>query len=72
MGDFFKWFYERGKYQVPKNTPQVPVVSDFIYWLCLFAGLGGIIAYISGYKKGGKLTVLSIMVYWILAAICTK
>lgn len=41
------------------------------YWICLFVGLGGLVAYIAGFKKGGKVCIFCIFVYWIIAAICS-
>lgn len=46
-------------------------ISANIYWVCLFIGLGGIYAYIAGFKKGGRVTMLSIIIYWVVAAICS-
>lgn len=41
------------------------------YWICLFVGLGALIAYMCGYKKANKITWLSIVIYWIVMAICS-
>lgn len=46
-------------------------ISKNIYWVCLFVGIGGIFAYISGFKKGGKISMLCIVIYWMFAAVCS-
>lgn len=47
-------------------------IEDNVYWLCLFVGLGGILGYIAGFKKGGRITILSILIYWVVCAVCVK
>lgn len=69
--DLLKEFLKRGQYVVPKNTIRVALFSNFAYWICLFVGLFGIIMLICGFKKGGKLTILSTVIYWIIAALCS-
>lgn len=71
MVDYFKNFLQRGKYQVPINTPSIALLGNIAYWICLFVGIAGILLLICGYKKGGKLTVLSTVVYWIIVAVCS-
>lgn len=69
-----KWlqgFFKRGKYVVPSNTPSFAIFPSLAYWICLFVGLFGIIKFMCGYKKGGRLTMLSAVIYWIIAAICS-
>jgi len=46
-------------------------ISGNAYWICLFVGLGGIFANMVGFKKGGKVTMLSVIAYWAAAAICS-
>ncbi|NME95385.1 hypothetical protein HF847_05175 [Clostridium cochlearium] len=46
-------------------------ISANAYWICMFVGIGGILAYLCGYKKGGRLTKFSIVIYWVVAAICS-
>lgn len=46
-------------------------VAKNAYWLCLFVGLGGLLGYIAGFKGGGKLATFSVIIYWVVAAICS-
>lgn len=45
------------------------VLVDGSYYICLTASIGGLLAYISGFKNGGKLTTLGIVIYTTLQAI---
>lgn len=51
------------------------MILDFItknaYWLCMFIGMSGLLGYIAGFKKGGKVSIFSIVIYWVVAAICS-
>lgn len=46
-------------------------VAKYAYWICLFVGMFGLIAYITGFKKGGKVSILCVAIYWIVAATCS-
>ncbi|HDK7314631.1 TPA: hypothetical protein PTV97_003794 [Clostridium botulinum] len=69
-------FIERGRYNAPQNTDifrnkLLDILSVNAYWICMFVGIGGILAYIAGSKKGGKVTKFSLVIYWVVAAICS-
>ncbi|MGO5075892.1 hypothetical protein ACTQ4K_18520 [Clostridium sporogenes] len=74
-----KWvqkFIERGQYNSPQNTfvfrsKLLDVLSTNAYWICVFVGIGGILAYLCGYKKGGRLAKFSVVIYWVVAALCS-
>ncbi|EPY6430782.1 DUF2878 family protein [Clostridium sporogenes] len=75
--DWIQNFIERGQYHAPQNTDIVrnkllEFLSTNAYWICMFLGIGGILAYLCGYKKGGKVTKFSLVIYWVVAAICSK
>lgn len=46
-------------------------ITKNAYWLCLFVGMGGLLGYIAGFKKGSKISVLCIIIYWVVAAVCS-
>lgn len=48
------------------------ILSTNVYWICMFVGIGGILSYLCGYKKVGKLAKFSIVIYWVVAALCSK
>jgi hypothetical protein len=47
------------------------LLAKSIYWLCLFVGMAGLLGNIAGFKKGGKVCILSIIIYWVVTAICS-
>ncbi|BDR80995.1 hypothetical protein [Clostridium tetani] len=46
-------------------------ISTNVYWICMFIGMGGLLSYIVGFKKGGKIATFSIVIYWVVAAACS-
>ena len=36
------------------------------YWVCMFVAIGGLLAYLSGFKNGGKWSTLSVLIYTTL------
>lgn len=76
MKKWFEGFLQRGQYSAPENTfifrnKVLSILDTNAYWICMFLGLAGILAYICGYKKGGKMAKFSIVIYWVVAAICS-
>lgn len=50
----------------------VDVLSGLVgvsYWICMFVCIGGLLAYLAGFKQGGRYSTLSIMIYTTLRAI---
>ncbi|GAA0735818.1 hypothetical protein [Clostridium oceanicum] len=75
--EWIKKLIERGQYHAPENSfvfrnKLLEILSTNAYWICMFMGIGGILAYLCGYKKAGRLTKFSIVIYWVVAAICSK
>lgn len=46
-------------------------ISKNAYWLCLFIGLGGLLGYMAGFKKGSRVSIFCIIIYWVVAAVCS-
>lgn len=74
--EWIQKFIERGQYSSPENTfiirnILIDCLSNNAYWICMFIGMGGVISYICGFKKGGKVAKFSIVIYWVVAAICS-
>lgn len=50
----------------------VDVLSGIVgisYWVCMVICIVGLLAYLAGFKKGGRWTTLSIMIYTTLKVI---
>ncbi|KZL88739.1 hypothetical protein [Clostridium magnum] len=46
-------------------------IAKNAYWLCLFIGMVGLLGYIAGFKKGGRVSVFCVIIYWVVAAVCS-
>ncbi|WP_297436973.1 hypothetical protein [uncultured Clostridium sp.] len=45
------------------------VLVNGSYYICLTASIGGLLAYLAGFKSGGRWTTLSLMIYATLQAV---
>lgn len=43
-------------------------LANLSYWICLYIALGGVLATICGFKKGGRYSTFSVCIYSILQA----
>lgn len=73
-------FVERGEYHAPNKNVKDALVGKAIkivfikvagvsYWIALFAGVAGIILYVAGWKKAGKVVPISTVAYALIKAI---